>query len=279
VRWVLRFVVGVTLVAAGACSTFGADSSDAPGPAADAGEDGTSGGDGSLSDGSVGDAGSDVADDGDGGSVSPCRDGRHWLCDDFDRDAAALFPTWGSVLLAGEGGVSIDALASAPSAPNVLTARARGNDGAQLASVHAGTATTLHCELDLLVEQRSATETLLVVLDVSNSVAKDYYRVELRGGAPDYILVYGAVNGVPLSGTSTSASLGNAWRHVVLELRAGATQEVHVGIDGTPIVDNPALDAGLATPTTQSVTIGVASFAGAGGWAVRYDNVFCDALP
>jgi hypothetical protein len=284
VRRAVWFVLAASVGAGGAgaaCSSFAPEAGVAP---EDARPDGATNADGeTVPDGSTGDGGdAAIRSDADAGSGSPCGDPGHWLCDDFDRDGG-LFPSWGPPQLAGDGGVSIEPFASAPSAPNVFTSRADGNEKAQLSTTRNGTAKGVRCELDLLVVQRGASQAILLVIGMANGPS--YYRIEVRGGGQDQVIRYGAADPdgggpIPIGPVGTDVVLGAAWHHFTIEVGWDAAHRTHVGLDHTTVVDvAPPPELGAAPAESQDVTVGVSSFAGAGGWLVRYDNVVCDPLP
>jgi hypothetical protein len=280
-RRAARFVVAgwCALATAAACSTFG-DSDDSTSDG-DGGLESTTNDGASLVDGGTADGGGDGSIDAAGDVArdvspgSPCLDAGFWLCDDFDRDAA-LSSNWPSILIAGDAGLLVDPLSSAPTAPNVLTVRAGSGAEARLANARFVPATAVHCELDMLVVQRTATPVVLFTFELS--AANYYYRVELRGAA-DHITQYGSLDGNNFTSPTVAATLSSAWEHITGEIVVtGGRPHVQVSISEKALATDGIFDAGgpFGGASGQSAAIGIFAFAGStGDWVVRYDNVVC----
>jgi hypothetical protein len=286
----LGFILVASLAgaaAAAACSSFGASSNEEPPPLDAADEASSTGDDASSTDASSTDSSTtrDASSDAPDAPVSirPCADpAAHWLCDDFDRSTQD-FPKWGSTIVSGDGGVTIERFASAQSQPNVLTSRVDTGDEARLTATHFMTATGLRCEMDLFVEQRTGGEIPLFVVDIDD--ADYYYRIELRSNyqsQKDGFTGYGSLEGgaLPNIHHDLGFQLDAAWHHIAVQVGVGATQ-VFVSVDGKSLIDLDAgpLDGIQTLPTTQGMSVGAQLLGGSGPWTVHYDNVFCDPLP
>jgi hypothetical protein len=266
--------VAAALAAAAAACTSVAGLTGGPTPAADAG----------TPDATVADAppppdtGAPDARD----ATSICAD--HWLCDDFEGDAA-LDARW-SIQLSAATATTSAADPATPSPPTSLAVALEDAGEGWLTRIYSSPSAGVRCRAAFRAEARGATGAPMLHVEATQGtgqVTHYYFDLVVNEGArdaaagfTDYAVL---ADGSVASGAWKDVGPLRDWNLIEVTLRGGADGGVAIAFNGAAVPLTAPLAGDLTgSPSFGAVGLRLGPQAPAGGWRLLYDDVVCDPL-